>query len=91
MFTDSWKSKLAGSTVSIAIIRNDKIFIGHVGDSRIVLGYQKGAGADWQACALTTDHKPDAPAEQTRIVKCGGRVFRQNGVRVTRIKARTGR
>lgn len=31
----------AGTTASVAFIRRGKIYIGHVGDSAIVLGYQK--------------------------------------------------
>lgn len=91
MFTARWQHKSAGSTASIAFIRNDKIYTGHVGDSRIILGFQMDGCGDWRAQALTTDHKPELPAEHSRIIKCGGQVVKSKGVvRVTRIKTTTG-
>jgi len=40
--------------------------VGNIGDSRAVLGKSK------QAIALSEDHKPNAPIEQSRIEKAGG-------------------
>lgn len=46
-FTEKWPKTVtglpstAGTTASVAFIRRGKIYIGHVGDSAIVLGYQK--------------------------------------------------
>ena len=47
MFAEKWPKtasglpSTAGTTASIAFIRRGKIFIGHVGDSAIVLGVQQ--------------------------------------------------
>ena len=45
----------AGTTASVAIIKGDKLYTGHVGDSGIALGLQKcGSGtAPWTAERLT--------------------------------------
>lgn len=46
MFSESWPKTVSGlpstsgTTASVAFIRKGKIYIGHVGDSSIVLGYQ---------------------------------------------------
>ena len=42
-------------------IRRGKIFIGHVGDSAIILGTQDPDNPDiWRAEPLTRDHKPES-------------------------------
>ncbi|KAJ0173255.1 hypothetical protein K1T71_011431 [Dendrolimus kikuchii] len=70
----------AGTTASIAFIRRGKIYIGHVGDSAIVLGYQKDDAEEWAAKPLTSDHKPESTAEIERIQRCGGKVVSKAGV-----------
>ncbi|XP_075983481.1 protein phosphatase 2C [Anticarsia gemmatalis] len=70
----------AGTTASIAFIRRGKIYIGHVGDSAIVLGYQKNDCEEWAAKPLTSDHKPESTTEIERIQKCGGKVVSKAGV-----------
>ncbi|XP_063628882.1 uncharacterized protein LOC134800312 [Cydia splendana] len=70
----------AGTTASVAFIRRGKIYIGHVGDSAIVLGYQKEGSEEWAAKPLTSDHKPESTAEMERIQKCGGKVVSKAGV-----------
>ncbi|KAL0867952.1 hypothetical protein ABMA27_008624 [Loxostege sticticalis] len=70
----------AGTTASIAFIRRGKIYIGHVGDSAIVLGYQKDGCEEWAAKPLTSDHKPESTAEIERIQRCGGKVVSKAGV-----------
>jgi hypothetical protein len=46
IFSESWPKTVyglpstSGTTASVAFIRKGKIYIGHVGDSSIVLGYQ---------------------------------------------------
>ncbi|KAL4713640.1 hypothetical protein ACJJTC_002987 [Scirpophaga incertulas] len=70
----------AGTTASIAFIRRGKIYIGHVGDSAIVLGYQKDDSEDWAAKPLTLDHKPESAKEKERIQRCGGKVLSKAGV-----------
>ncbi|XP_065084678.1 uncharacterized protein Pp2C1 [Ochlerotatus camptorhynchus] len=84
--TSSGLPSTAGTTASIAFIRRGKIYIGHVGDSGIVLGYQKdkeahtGESCTWNAMPLTEDHKPEAYAEKMRIMSCGGKVVTKSGV-----------
>jgi len=65
----------AGTTASIAFIMRGKIFTGHVGDSRIVLGRTDKKLAEqfgpnvWKADALSKDHTPSCPLEKERIEK----------------------
>ncbi|KAH8368225.1 hypothetical protein KR084_008583 [Drosophila pseudotakahashii] len=70
----------AGTTATVAFMRREKIYIGHVGDSGIVLGYQNNGERNWRARPLTTDHKPESLAEKTRIQRAGGNVAIKSGV-----------
>lgn len=70
----------SGTTASVAFIRKKKIYIGHVGDSRIVLGYESPDEDDWLPEPLTKDHKPESPAEKERIYSVGGLVMNKSGV-----------
>lgn len=54
-----------------ALITGDLLTIAHLGDSKIVLGRDNGAGGV-VGKYLTTDHKPDMPEERRRIEKSGG-------------------
>ncbi|KAB0791564.1 hypothetical protein PPYR_03364 [Photinus pyralis] len=78
--TPSGLPSTAGTTASIAFIRRGKIYIGHVGDSGIVLGYQNSDSPDWLAKPLTKDHKPESAGEIQRIKQCGGKVVSKSGV-----------
>ncbi|KAI6188853.1 PPM-type phosphatase domain-containing protein [Aphelenchoides besseyi] len=60
----------SGTTCSCALIRNDRIYIAHVGDSRIILVRKTEAHVH-----LTTDHKASDPNEQARIQKAGGKIL----------------
>jgi len=60
------------STAVTAMILGDVLIIGHVGDSRAILGKQTGGGITSEQ--LTTDHKADLQSERERIEKCGGMV-----------------
>ncbi|KAK7067719.1 Protein phosphatase 1D [Halocaridina rubra] len=73
-----WPST-SGTTASVAFIRRQKMYIGHVGDSGIVLGCEEPNGA-WRGEQLTQDHKPENIKEKTRIVKSGGKVINKSGV-----------
>lgn len=71
----------AGTTATVAFIRHGKMYIGHVGDSGIVLGYQDPDGSmDWKARPLTQDHKPECDVEKSRIMSSGGKVVAKSGV-----------
>lgn len=90
---DSWPKtaagmlSTAGTTASVAFIRHGKIYIGHCGDSGIVLGYADDAAPTdgstehhWRATSLTVDHKPESTVEKTRIQRSGGKVVVKSGV-----------
>lgn len=78
--TSSGLPSTSGTTASIAFIRRGKIYIGHVGDSSIVLGYSKEGSAEWSGKALTKDHKPEDAYEVARIESSGGKVVSKSGV-----------
>lgn len=66
-------SEFSGTTLSMAIIRGNKVTGVNIGDSRVILGKQESAPMIFQD--ITFDHKPDSPKEKERILACGGRVF----------------
>lgn len=78
--TASGLPSTAGTTASVAFIRRGKIYVGHVGDSGIVLGYQTPNSNEWKARPLTRDHKPENAEEMSRIQQCGGKVVTKSGV-----------
>jgi serine/threonine protein phosphatase PrpC len=63
----------SGTTATVAIIKDDKITIGNVGDSRAVLAKRSQGG--YEAIRLTYDHKPEIPHELYRIQNKGGEVI----------------
>lgn len=79
--TSSGMASTAGTTASIAFIRRGKLYVGHVGDSGIILGEQCSKNPnEWRATRLTRDHKPECPIELARIEKSGGKVVSKSGV-----------
>jgi len=79
--TSSGMPSTAGTTASVAFIRRGKLYIGHVGDSGIILGEQCPVNPnDWRSSRLTRDHKPDCHIELARIEKAGGKVVNKSGV-----------
>ncbi|XGW13975.1 hypothetical protein V3C99_000337 [Haemonchus contortus] len=81
--TASGYPSTAGTTVSIAILRNGKLYTGHVGDSAIILlkrAYRKDNSEDLVPHRLTIDHKPESEDEQARIRIAGGSVALKSGV-----------
>lgn len=56
----------AGTTALAALVWGGSVVVANAGDSRAVLS-RRG-----KAIELTTDHKPHAPAERSRIEQCGG-------------------
>lgn len=65
---------LSGSTATLVYIRDRKIYTGHVGDSRAILG--KRVKGKIIAFELTRDHKPTLDDESERIKKMGGEIRR---------------
>lgn len=86
-FLDKWPKtaaglpSTAGTTASVAFIRHGKIYIGHAGDSGIVLGYTNEEDDKyWKAMPLTKEHKPECNIEKSRIYNSGGKVVIKSGV-----------
>ncbi|KAL7017632.1 hypothetical protein ACKWTF_010459 [Chironomus riparius] len=84
---DNWKPtnsglpSTAGTTASIAFIRKGKLYIGHAGDSGIILGTESSEpGRNWVAEPLTVDHKPENREERKRIEEAGGKVIEKIGI-----------
>lgn len=71
----------ATCTSVTVLMTGDTLTIGHLGDSRIILGKEQvepGGGRESVLVGeqLTMDHKPDQEVERTRIERCGGMVER---------------
>lgn len=66
-------TEFSGTTLSMAIIRGNKLIGVNIGDSRVILGMEQGGKL--VAEEFTHDHKPDSPKEKERILAAGGRVF----------------
>lgn len=66
------------STGVVMMVIGDKIVVGHLGDSRMVLGRTgRTDGKDGLVGEQATiDHKPDTDSERKRIEECGGLVER---------------
>uniref|UniRef100_A0A8D8LI80 Protein phosphatase 1D n=1 Tax=Cacopsylla melanoneura TaxID=428564 RepID=A0A8D8LI80_9HEMI len=78
--TQSGLPSTSGTTATVAFIMKSKIYVGHVGDSMLVLGFQDENDKMWKCLELTKEHKPECPEEIKRITKAGGKVVRKNGV-----------
>lgn len=63
---DAYSPPTAGCTAVCALIVDSRLVVANAGDSRCLLS--RGG----RAVALTTDHKPNDPAEYLRIIKAGG-------------------
>lgn len=63
----------SGSTAVACLLQDGVLYCANSGDSRAILGVQTDNG-DFTFKKLSTDHKPDLPAEKERIERSGGRV-----------------
>ncbi|KAJ0063997.1 hypothetical protein NL108_015725, partial [Boleophthalmus pectinirostris] len=71
----------SGTTASVVVIRGDRMYVAHVGDSAVVLGLHDDASVPFvRAAELTQDHKPELPRERERIEGLGGSVIKKSGV-----------
>lgn len=66
-------TEFSGTTLSMAIIRGNRITGVNIGDSRVIIGNEEHGKL--AAEEFTHDHKPDSPKEKERILAAGGRVF----------------
>lgn len=78
--TASGYSSTAGTTSSVAIIKNGKLYTGHVGDSAIFIGKKSDSLSSMVVERVTVDHKPESEEEQARILQAGGQVMMKSGV-----------
>lgn len=67
----------SGTTLSMAIIRDNTLLGVNIGDSRVIVGKKSAENGSTAIISeeFTHDHKPDDPKEKERIIKAGGRVF----------------
>ncbi len=68
-------TSLSGTTAVTGMIRNGRMYVAGVGDSRCVLLNQTSATGMLRVDPVTVDHKPDDPLEKKRILAAGGRVM----------------
>ncbi|OEH73566.1 PP2C family protein [Cyclospora cayetanensis] len=70
----------SGSTASVVLHRKqeNKLFVAHVGDSKIILATRNNAGR-LVAERITKEHRPNDPLEKHRIELSGGEVRRPVG------------
>jgi len=66
-------AEFSGTTLSMAIVRDNHLTGVNIGDSRVVLGREENGRL--VPVEVTIDHKPDSPKEKERILATGGRVF----------------
>eukprot|EP00281_Chroomonas_sp_CCMP1168_P017242 CAMPEP_0206220462 /NCGR_PEP_ID=MMETSP0047_2-20121206/4890_1 /ASSEMBLY_ACC=CAM_ASM_000192 /TAXON_ID=195065 /ORGANISM="Chroomonas mesostigmatica_cf, Strain CCMP1168" /LENGTH=206 /DNA_ID=CAMNT_0053643123 /DNA_START=41 /DNA_END=658 /DNA_ORIENTATION=- len=57
----------SGCTATVVLQKGDRFLVGHLGDSRAVLGGAKG-----RCQPITVDHNPASPGERARIEGAGG-------------------
>lgn len=71
----------SGTTASVVVLRGNRMYVAHVGDSAVVLGIQDDASVPFiRAVEVTQDHKPELPRERERIEGLGGSVIKKSGV-----------
>lgn len=67
----SIETDFSGTTLTCAVIRDNKCIMANIGDSRTSLAY-RGTGGQPVGTNLTIDHKPDLPAEKVPTI---GKLF----------------
>jgi len=66
--------EFSGSTLLVLFIKDCKLAVLNVGDSRAVVGKKSLVKKIWEQSPLSKDHKPENLEENLRIVKAGGRI-----------------
>jgi len=69
---------VSGSTATLVMVRDNYLYMGHVGLSRAVVGIQTDGGV-FTAEDLTRDHTAEDPSEKERIEASGGQVRKLEG------------
>lgn len=67
-----------GTTATVTILKDEKLYFAHVGDSSAVISYKSDKG--FEGKKLTRDHIPGDIDEKARIESLGGRVLVSKGV-----------
>jgi len=67
-------ARVSGTTAVCVLLRGTTMWVANCGDSRAVLAMQDGPASALRIVPLSEDHKPDLPAEEARILGCGGYV-----------------
>lgn len=71
-------TEFSGTTAVVAVIRENLLVVGNVGDSRITRAFVTTSANGDETIAtesVSVDHKPDRADEKARILASGGRVF----------------
>ena len=66
----------SGTTLCSGLIHGNILYLINVGDSRAILGTYYTRFNKWKTTQLSTDHKPNNPNENKRIIAYKGRVDR---------------
>lgn len=79
MLCEKMGAKRGGSTSTVAVIVGDELYVGHLGDSRAVMGVEEHLHIpnvrSIRTVRISRDHKPDDPDERMRITMAGGLVL----------------
>lgn len=79
---DTWPKRkdgfhsTSGTTATIVILRDNRLYVAHVGDSAAVVSCKNDT--QYEARELTRDHKPEDLEEKARIESLGGKVVTSN-------------
>lgn len=65
----------SGSCALVILFVENKVWVANIGDSRAIMSINGGT----KLKVLTTDHKPNNPEEYERAIKCGGKIYVDNG------------
>ena len=71
----------SGSCAVSALIIDEFCFVINVGDSRALYSFDSGK----QFIQVTRDHKPNDPIERERIEKAGGKIYKEDKVKINGI------
>lgn len=63
---------ISGTTATVAVVKDGKLYMANVGDSRAVMG--KNTASGYVASRISVDHKPNLPEEKSRIESKNGEV-----------------
>ena len=69
---------MSGASICVVVIREGKIYIGHLGNTKVMLGRRSKNKKTISLFQLTTEHVPAIAEEKKRIYENGGEVRRLN-------------